>query len=138
MNVEELYSSGGRREDIDISNVGSVYTIAKAVGHPPPSIDRLLCVSGTGQLSIQARLLLDLEHGRPMKLEVALGNPLKRAKEHNIPTPILNTLSNGKSIGKSSCLIDPWLPTELTHKDIMALYGIVSLTLLLVGPLQSL
>jgi 2-dehydropantoate 2-reductase len=37
-------------------------------------------------------MLLDLENGRPMELEVILGNMLKRAKEFDIEAPIINTV----------------------------------------------
>ena len=37
-------------------------------------------------------MLLDLENGRPMELEVILGNTLKRAKNLGVDAPIMNTV----------------------------------------------
>ncbi|GAD97579.1 2-dehydropantoate 2-reductase [Paecilomyces variotii No. 5] len=92
MNVGELQSSGGRTMLL-IPAMHEVYAIAKAVGHPPPEhmID-YYAYRLPDDCLYRPSMLFDLEHGRPMELEVVLGNALKRAEEYNLVTPILSTL----------------------------------------------
>jgi 2-dehydropantoate 2-reductase len=92
MNVGEFQSSGGR-ETLLMPAMREVYAIAKAAGHPPPEhMIEYYAYRLPDDCPYRPSMLLDLEHGRPMELEVVLGNPLKRAKEYNVPAPILSTV----------------------------------------------
>lgn len=92
MNVGELQSSKGR-ETLLIPMMWEVLRIAKAAGHTleESEIDRLAyrlpddCV-------YRPSMLLDLEHGRPMEIDVILGNPLARAAELGAEAPTIKTV----------------------------------------------
>jgi 2-dehydropantoate 2-reductase len=92
MDIGELQSSRGR-ETLPIPMMWEVWRISKAAGH-------LLLESEIQRLAYRLpddcryrpSMLLDLENGRPMELEVILGNMLKRAKELSVDAPIINTV----------------------------------------------
>lgn len=92
MDVGELQSSGGR-ETLLIPAMWEMYAIAKAAGHPPPEeIIDFYAYRLPNDCRYRPSMLLDFDHGRPMELEVVLGNPLKRAKELGVQVPTLSTL----------------------------------------------
>lgn len=94
MDVGELQSSGGR-ETLLIPAMWEIYAIAKAAGHAPPEeMIRYYAYRSPNDYRYRPSMLLDLENGRPLELEVLLGNPVRKAKELGVPTPILNTVYN--------------------------------------------
>ena len=92
MDVGELQSSKGR-ETLLIPMMWEVLRISKAAGHllVESEIQRL-AYRLPDDCRYRPSMLLDLENGRPMELEVILGNTLKRAKEFGVGAPIMNTV----------------------------------------------
>lgn len=92
MNVGELQASKGR-ETLLIPMMWEVLRIAKAAGHTleEGEINRLAyrlpddCV-------YRPSMLLDLEHDRPMEIEVILGNPLAWATKLGVEAPTMRTV----------------------------------------------
>ncbi|KAJ5385743.1 2-dehydropantoate 2-reductase [Penicillium cosmopolitanum] len=92
MDVGELQSSGGR-ETLLIPAMWEVYAIAKAVGHAPAKeMIHHYAYRSSNDCRYRPSMLLDLENNRPMELEVLLGNPLRKAKQNGVSTPILSTV----------------------------------------------
>ena len=58
----------------------------------PASIDFFTDISRN--LMFTPSMCVDSQKGQLMELEVILGNPIRVAKEHNVPTPILSMLYN--------------------------------------------
>jgi 2-dehydropantoate 2-reductase len=92
MDVGELQSSRGR-ETLLIPMMWEVWNISKAAGHllVESEIQRL-AYRLPNDCRYRPSMLLDLENGRPLELEVILGNMLKRAKELGVEAPIINTV----------------------------------------------
>jgi 2-dehydropantoate 2-reductase len=63
-------------------NVNIDYSVIDAL------MDKTLGTKG----GMESSMMNDLRNNRPMEVEVILGYPMRKAKEHNIPTPILDTL----------------------------------------------
>lgn len=92
MDVGELQRSKGR-ESMLVPMMWEVWNIAKAAGHPmPESIVEWMAYRLPDDCSYRPSMLLDLENGRPMELEVILGNPLKKAQELGVDTPHMATV----------------------------------------------
>lgn len=51
-------------------------------------MDKTLNTAG----GMESSMMNDLRNNRPMEVEVILGYPMRKAKEHNVSTPILDTL----------------------------------------------
>ena len=92
MDVGELQLSGGR-ESLLIPMMWEVWSISKAAGHVlvESEIQRL-AYRLSDDCRYRPSMLLDLENGRPMELEVILGNMLKRAEELGVDAPIIKTV----------------------------------------------
>jgi 2-dehydropantoate 2-reductase len=92
MNVGELQSSKGR-ETLLIPMMWEVLNIAKAAGHLLEESEiKRLAYRLPDDCPYRPSMLLDLENGRPMELEVILGNMLRRAKDLHVDTPIISTV----------------------------------------------
>ncbi|CAI7598899.1 unnamed protein product [Penicillium glandicola] len=92
MDVGEIQRSKGR-ESMLIPMMWEIWNIAKAAGHPmPETIVEWMAYRLPDELSYRPSMLLDLENGRPMELEVILGNPLKKAQELGVDTPHMATV----------------------------------------------
>lgn len=63
-----------------------IAALAEALGHPmPPTlVDMSMKTSARLADGYKASMVIDLEEGRPMEMEVILGNPIKIAEEHNL------------------------------------------------------
>ncbi|KAG0288622.1 hypothetical protein BGZ96_007605 [Linnemannia gamsii] len=63
-----------------------IAALAEALGHPmPPAlVDMSMKTSARLADGYKASMVIDLEEGRPMEMEVILGNPIKIAEEHNL------------------------------------------------------
>ncbi|EEH39103.2 2-dehydropantoate 2-reductase [Paracoccidioides lutzii Pb01] len=92
LDVGELLSSGDR-ESLLVPAMWEVHSIAKAAG-APPSQDMIpfYAYQQPDDCRYRPSMLLDLENGRPMELEVLLGLPLQISKALGVSTPILSTV----------------------------------------------
>lgn len=92
VDVGELQASRGR-ESLLLPMMWEVHAIARAAGCVlPEDVIPFLAYRLPDDCRYRPSMLLDLENGRPMELEVILGNPLKRAKELGVDAPILSTV----------------------------------------------
>jgi 2-dehydropantoate 2-reductase len=92
MNVGEIHSSGGR-ESMLIPMMNELNSIAEEEGHIlPEGAIQDFAYGLPNDCPYRPSMLLDIEHDRPMELEVILGNPLKRAKQRGIPAPKLSAV----------------------------------------------
>ncbi|OKL59571.1 hypothetical protein UA08_05036 [Talaromyces atroroseus] len=92
MDVGEVQRSKGR-ETLLVPMMWEIWRIANAAGHHmPESIVSWMAYRLPDDCSYRPSMLLDLENGRPMELEVILGNPLKTAKELGVDAPIMTTV----------------------------------------------
>ncbi|CAG9941555.1 unnamed protein product [Clonostachys rosea f. rosea IK726] len=90
INVGELQRSGGR-DTMLVPMMWEIWQIAKATGHElPESVIDWMAYRLPDDCDYKPSMLVDLEEGRPMELEVILGNPLKIAKEVGVETPNLD------------------------------------------------
>ncbi|ODQ53713.1 2-dehydropantoate 2-reductase [Saitoella complicata NRRL Y-17804] len=73
--------------------MNEVLAVSNALGHsiPPETVENLIKFT-MGNGKYKPSMLLDRERGSQMEVEVLLGNPTRIAKEHGVPTPILNSL----------------------------------------------
>jgi 2-dehydropantoate 2-reductase len=87
MNVGELQSSGGR-ETMLVPMMWEVWNMAKADGHQlPDDLVEFQAYRLPDDCPYRPSMLLDVEHGRPMELEVILGNAIKRADALGVQAP---------------------------------------------------
>ncbi|KAL2817072.1 6-phosphogluconate dehydrogenase [Aspergillus cavernicola] len=92
MDVGELQRSKGR-EAILVPMMWEIWNTAKVAGHPmPESIVEWMAYRLPDDCSYRPSMLLDLENGRPMELEVILGNVLKKAQLLGVDTPCMATV----------------------------------------------
>ncbi|RDW59323.1 ketopantoate reductase family protein [Aspergillus mulundensis] len=92
MDVGELQRSKGR-ESMLVPMMWEIWNISKAAGHPmPESIVQWMAYRLPDDCDYRPSMLLDLENGRPMELEVILGNALKKAQELGVNTPHMTTV----------------------------------------------
>lgn len=90
MDVGELQRSKGR-ETILVPMMWEIWNIAKVAGHPmPESIVQWMAYRLPDDCNYRPSMLLDLENGRPMELDVILGNPLKKALDLGVETPCMD------------------------------------------------
>lgn len=89
MDVGEIQRSKGR-ESMLIPMMWEIWHVAKAAGHPmPESIVNWMAYRLPDDCDYRPSMLLDLENGRPMELQVILANPLKKARELGVSTPYM-------------------------------------------------
>ncbi|KDQ21617.1 hypothetical protein BOTBODRAFT_26053 [Botryobasidium botryosum FD-172 SS1] len=69
-----------------------VITVAQALGLPIPFTLVEELMDRVGDRRINSSMQMDCRHKRPMEIEVILGTPLRKAKEHGIAVPVLETL----------------------------------------------
>lgn len=92
MNVGELQRSGGR-DTLLIPMMFEVLKIAKSVGHIiDEEIVMRLAYRSPDDCPYRPSMLIDIESGRPMEIEVILGNALKRAKDMDVHVPIMESV----------------------------------------------
>ena len=92
MDVGEMQRSKGR-ESMLVPMMWEIWHIAKAAGHPmPESIVEWTAYRLPDDCNYRPSMLLDLENGRPMELEVILGHALKKARELGVDTPHMTTV----------------------------------------------
>jgi 2-dehydropantoate 2-reductase len=75
------------------SAMEEVCAVAAATGHPlsPALIDQY--IDGTRKApAYKTSMALDFENGRPMELEVILGNAVRAGRRENVPIPLLEAL----------------------------------------------
>ncbi|CAH0036339.1 unnamed protein product [Clonostachys solani] len=90
INVGELQRSGGR-ETMLVPMMWEIWRTAKATGHElPESVVDWMAYRLPNDCDYKPSMLVDLEEGRPMELEVILGNPLKIAREVGVEAPNLD------------------------------------------------
>lgn len=79
-------------EELILPAMLEVIAIAKSVGVEcdPTLIDKYLHI-GDG-FFYSPSMCVDVRKGQLMELEIILGNPMRIAKENNVPTPILSTI----------------------------------------------
>lgn len=87
MDVGELQTSKGR-ETLLVPMMWELMAIAKADGHELPDIlVQKLAYGLPDDCPYRPSMLLDIENGRPMEIEVILGNVLKKANLYGLPAP---------------------------------------------------
>ncbi|KAL4951936.1 ketopantoate reductase PanE/ApbA C terminal-domain-containing protein [Aspergillus filifer] len=92
MNVGELQRSKGR-EALLVPMMWEIWNIAEAEGHGmSESIVDRTAYRLPDDCAYKPSMLLDLENGRPMELDVILGNALARAKDLRVDTPVLEVV----------------------------------------------
>ncbi|KAL4784441.1 ketopantoate reductase PanE/ApbA C terminal-domain-containing protein [Aspergillus varians] len=92
MDVGQLQRSKGR-ESMLVPMMWEIWNTAKAAGHAmPESIVEWMAYRLPDDCSYRPSMLLDLENGRPMELEVILGWPLKKAQELGVDVPHMATV----------------------------------------------
>jgi 2-dehydropantoate 2-reductase len=70
-----------------------VCAVASAAGHPLPSSLVEQYINGTRKApAYKTSMALDLEHGRPMEVEVILGNAVRAGRRENVRIPLLESL----------------------------------------------
>lgn len=92
MNVGEVCRSGGR-DKVLVPMMTEIWTIAKASGVELPESDikfQAYRVSDTSMF--RPSMLIDVDYGRPMELEVILGNTIRRAEKLGVPAPMCRTV----------------------------------------------
>ncbi|KAI9746635.1 MAG: hypothetical protein M1818_000349 [Claussenomyces sp. TS43310] len=90
MDVGELQTSKGR-ETLLLPMMREHVAIAKAVGYNLTEAQvQWTAYRLPNDCPFRPSMLLDLENGRPMELEVILANPLRKAKQYGINAPILS------------------------------------------------
>lgn len=71
-----------------------IMAIAKAAGYElPDDLPRTMIDSDSG-VYYEPSMMVDVQKGNPIELEVILGNPLRIAKNLGVPAPILTVLYN--------------------------------------------
>ncbi|CAN6629662.1 hypothetical protein TRVA0_012S01420 [Trichomonascus vanleenenianus] len=93
LDTGRLYLSG-LDQSLIIPTMQEIKAIAlKALGEPlePEDIDFRMLLSDEG-VYYHPSMMVDVEKGNPIELEVILGNPLRIAKELGVETPILQTV----------------------------------------------
>jgi 2-dehydropantoate 2-reductase len=94
MDVGELQRSKGR-ETLLAPMMWEIWRIAEAAGHAmPESIVQWMAYRLPDDCAYRPSMLLDLENGRPMEVDVLLGNALAKAKEVGVETPVLQVVYN--------------------------------------------
>ncbi|KAJ0415576.1 ketopantoate reductase PanE/ApbA C terminal-domain-containing protein [Aspergillus carlsbadensis] len=94
MDVGELQRSKGR-ETLLVPMMWEIWRIAEAAGHAmPESIVQWMAYRLPDDCAYRPSMLLDLEHGRPMEVDVILGNALAKAREVGVETPVLSVVYN--------------------------------------------
>ncbi|KAL3425263.1 putative 2-dehydropantoate 2-reductase [Phlyctema vagabunda] len=92
MNVGEICASAGR-ERLLIPMMYEIWNVAKASGiHLPESDIRSQANRVATNSIFRPSMLIDVDYGRPMELEVILGSVLRRAENTSTSTPIINTI----------------------------------------------
>lgn len=87
MDVGELQTSRGR-ETLLVPMMRELMAIAKADGHELPDVlVQKLAYGLPDDCPYRPSMLLDVENGRPMEIEVILGNPLKKAERYGVTAP---------------------------------------------------
>jgi len=69
-----------------------VITVAQALGLSVPITLIDVLMDRTAGKRINSSMQFDCQNRRPMEIEVILGTPLRKAKEHGIAVPVLETL----------------------------------------------
>ena len=94
MDVGEIQRSKGR-ESMLIPMMWEIWNIAKASGHAmSESIVNWMAYRLPDDCDYRPSMLLDLENGRPMELEVILASPLKKAEELGVDAPHMTSVYN--------------------------------------------
>ncbi|EHY52696.1 hypothetical protein ABEF92_003632 [Exophiala dermatitidis] len=91
ISVGELLSSPGRDTLLEPA-MREIAAIATAAGFGRNVSEEIIqtTLKGTPPTSpFRPSMLVDLEKGRPMELDVILGAPLKVARQYSVPTPVL-------------------------------------------------
>lgn len=92
MDVGEMQRSGGR-ESMLVPMMWEIWGTAKADGHVlPDDIVQWMAYRLPDDCSYRPSMLLDLENGRPMEVEVILGNALRKAKQLGVQTPVMDVV----------------------------------------------
>ncbi|CAK7268261.1 hypothetical protein SEPCBS119000_002970 [Sporothrix epigloea] len=92
--VGELQRSKGR-EALLVPMMWEIWRIAAASGHPlPESLVKHEAYRLPDDCAYRPSMMLDLQNGRPLELDVILGNPIKVARRLGVPTPIMDVVYN--------------------------------------------
>lgn len=89
MDCGALQQAGGK-ESLLIPAMREMREVARTAGYAfPDTLIDALANSMPIDSPFRPSMLVDVDKGNPLELEVILGAPLKYAKEWNVPTPIL-------------------------------------------------
>ncbi|CAK7568365.1 MAG: hypothetical protein SEPTF4163_006353 [Sporothrix epigloea] len=106
--VGELQRSKGR-EALLVPMMWEIWRIAAASGHPlPETLVKHEAYRLPDDCAYRPSMMLDLENGRPLELDVILGNPLKVARRLGVETPIMDVVYN-------LLLVESWKMEQRAH-----------------------
>ena len=81
------------RETLLVPMMQEIWSIAAADGHKlGDDIVQWMAYRLPDDCPYRASMLVDVENGRPMELEVILGNPIKEARRLGVATPVMDTV----------------------------------------------
>ncbi|EFX00252.1 2-dehydropantoate 2-reductase family [Grosmannia clavigera kw1407] len=90
-NVGQVQRSGAR-DSLLLPMMWEIWHVAAAAGHPlPESVVPWMAGRLPDDCTFRPSMLLDLEAGRPMELDVILGYPTRLARRLGVATPVLDT-----------------------------------------------
>lgn len=92
VNLGEMQSSGAR-ETLILPMMAEIQAIAASCGVTiTEETIQFMVERGPLDSPYRPSMLLDLENGRPMEVEVIVGNPLRRAEGNGVEAPVLRTV----------------------------------------------
>lgn len=84
----------GLDQALTLPAMHEILNIAKAAGYELPSELPQAMIDSDAGVWYEPSMMIDVQKGNPIELEVILGNPLRIAKELGVDTPILTVLYN--------------------------------------------
>ncbi|TFW06485.1 2-dehydropantoate 2-reductase [Oxalobacteraceae bacterium OM1] len=92
LDTDDILNAAGGKEFVRRA-MGEVCAVAAACGHPLPEglADQFITATAKAP-AYKTSMALDYEHGRPMEVEVVLGNAVRAAQREGVAAPALETL----------------------------------------------
>jgi 2-dehydropantoate 2-reductase len=105
----DLLIGTGPGMEVVVALINEVIATAKAAGVTlPPNIVQVQIDHTATMGAYRSSMQIDRQTGRPMEVEAILGEPLRVAKKHGVPTPILEGLYHtARAVDAALCRSDP-------------------------------
>lgn len=84
----------GMDKALTLPAMGEIMAIAAAAGYELPADLPQAMIDSDAGVYYEPSMMIDVQKGNPIELEVILGNPLRIARDLNVPAPILTVLYN--------------------------------------------